>query len=60
MGDAISPGATVCTCAWMEQQFLANMSGDSKRGISAGRYMDDVISVCKESGIWDHAKFAKV
>ena len=57
MGDAISPGATICSCAWMEQEFLANISEESKHLFAAGRYMDDVISIYKKSDAWDYQRF---
>ena len=57
MGGPLSPGATIITCAWMEQEFMHGLHDDDKDCFSAKRYMDDVILVCKECEGWDHEHF---
>ena len=57
MGDAISPGATIITCAWMESEFLNGITPDTRNRFQAKRFMDDILLLYKESHEWDAAKF---
>ena len=57
MGDAISPGETVIACAWMENEYMQGLQEEDKKHFSAGRYMDDVILVCKHERTWDYKGF---
>ena len=57
MGDAISPGETVIACAWMENEYMQGLQEEDKKHFSAGRYMDDVILVCKHESTWDYKGF---
>ena len=57
MGGPLSPGATIVTCAWMEQEFLHSLHKEDRSYFTAKRYMDDVIMVCKDGGCWDHSHF---
>ena len=59
MGDAISPGATICSCAWMEQEFLESISEEIQPFFHVSRYMDDVISIYNNLPKWDWESFDK-
>ena len=59
MGGPLSPGATIVTCAWMEQEFLHGLHDVDKTYFKTKRYMDDVILVSKEGGCWDHSHFLR-
>ena len=56
MGDPISPGMTIGTCARMEQRWLATLSAQWKANFVAARYMDDIIMVYAQNGGWDHTQ----
>ena len=59
MGGPTSPGMTVGTCAWMEQEWLANLTKGTKRFFCAKRYMDDICMFVSESSLWDKDRFVK-
>ena len=57
MGGSISPGMTIGTCAWMEQEWLNSISTVDKQYFKAARYMDDVLCVYAKTDKWDSARF---
>jgi hypothetical protein len=57
MGDPLSPGMTVGTCAWMEKEWLNGITDESKQYFRAARYMDDILCATVESNRWKEAKF---
>ena len=57
MGDPLSPGMTIGTCAWMEQEWLSNLSDTDKLMFKAKRYMDDILMVYATPDWWDHERF---
>ena len=59
MGDPISPGITIGTCAWMEMEWLSGMEEQYKQYFKAKRYMDDILCVYVENERWDAEKFKK-
>ena len=52
MGDPHSPGMTIGTCVWMERQWRATLPDDAP--LRVRRYMDDVLVLYAEDGVWDH------
>ena len=59
MGDPHSPGMTIITCAWMEQEWMQTIQEEEKRYFKAKRYMDDVICFYSKGEAWDHDKFVR-
>jgi len=57
MGDPISPGMTIGTCAWMEKEWMASLTSTDKLMFRAKRYMDDIIMVYAKAQWWDHQRF---
>ena len=57
MGDAISPGMTIGTCAWMEGEWLNGMNEQDKQQFEAARFMDDILLVYAENEKWDAKEF---
>ena len=57
MGDPLSPGLTIGTCAWMEAQWLDGIDSNSKEFFRAARYMDDILMFSSTSKKWDQQKF---
>ena len=45
MGDPLSPGMCIGTCAWMEAEWLAGMRASTKHFFKAARYMDDILMI---------------
>jgi len=45
MGDPHSPGMTIGTCAWMEDEWMQTIDEETKRYFRMKRYMDDVLSL---------------
>ena len=58
MGGPISPGMTIGTCAWMEQEWLKGIHPTDTALFRAARYMDDVLMFRATPATWDHDKFA--
>ena len=54
MGDPISPGMTIITCARMEQRWMANLTAE-KTLFRAARFMDDILMVYAAHAGWDHS-----
>ena len=59
MGDPISPGMTIGTCAWMEKQWLEELHYSVKRRFKMKRFMDDILIAYARSEKWDHEKFLR-
>ena len=57
MGDSISPGVTIGTCAWMEKEWLETISTEEKKNFRGVRYMDDILLMVKKNPDWDTEKF---
>ena len=57
MGDPLSPGMTIGTCAWMEQHWLQAIGAEDKHYFRAKRFMDDIAMVYAETPRWDSQKF---
>ena len=57
MGDPISPGMTIGTCAWMEKQWMHGLPPHEKQRFCAARFMDDILMVYRMSRWWDHERF---
>ena len=56
MGDPHSPGMTIGTCAWMEDEWMQTIDTETKKYFRAKRYMDDVLYVYAKNGSWEHDK----
>jgi hypothetical protein len=59
MGDPISPGATVITCAWMENEWLQTVETRDKTCFAARRFMDDILMLYAKPRWWDHERFLR-
>ena len=57
MGDPISPGMTIGTCAWMEKEWMQTIDPRDKRRFCAARFMDDILMFIRRSEQWDHERF---
>ena len=59
MGDAISPGMTIGTCAWMEKEWMNTLTPRDKSHFVAARFMDDILMFVRKSQQWDHSAFLR-
>ena len=59
MGDPLSPGMTIGTCAWMEQQWKMELPEHQKKNFEAIRYMDDILLSISKNKEWDYDHFLK-
>ena len=57
MGDPLSPGLTIGTCAWMEKEWKITLDNETKDRFKAGRYMDDIIMMTGGQGDWKKEEF---
>ena len=57
MGDPISPGMTIGTCAWMEKEWMRTLASSDKQHFCAGRFMDDILMLYRKSPNWDYERF---
>ena len=57
MGDP--PGATVITCAWMENEWLQTVETRDKTCFAARRFMDDILMLYAKPRWWDHERFLR-
>ena len=57
MGDPISPGMTVATCAWMEDEWLQTIATEDCKYFAAARFMDDIMLVYAKTAEWDGERF---
>ena len=58
MGDPISPGMTIITCARMEQRWTATLAAE-KTLFRAARFMDDILLVYAAHAGWDHGELVR-
>ena len=59
MGDPLSPGMCIGTCAWMEAEWLAGMRASTKHFFKAARYMDDILMIMASPRYWDQERFLR-
>ena len=59
MGDPHSPGMTIGTCAWMENEWMKMIPKEMKETFRIRRYMDDVLTIYAENEKWDMRKLRK-
>ena len=57
MGDPLSPGMAIGTCAWMEEGWMQTLTREDKQRFQARRFMDDILIIYKEDETWEHEKF---
>ena len=57
MGDCLSPGMTILTCAWMEREWMNTLTIRDKISFRAKRYMDDILLFSSHSHLWDRKRF---
>jgi len=57
MGNPLSPGITIGTCSWMEQEWLSLTSAAMQKSFKAARYMDDIMLIKQRNGSWDQELF---
>ena len=57
MGDPLSPGMTIATCAWMEREWMREVPSEQKQFFKAKRYMDDILMIYAENDRWEHQAF---
>ena len=61
MGDPISPGMTIGTCAWMEKKWMQTLTLWDKQHFCAARFMDDILLFYRKPERWhrqwDHEHF---
>ena len=59
MGDPVSPGLTIGTCAYMEDNFMRNIEEETKQFFKTKRYLDDVLIVTADNKKWDSVEFRR-
>ena len=57
MGDPLSPGMTVGTCAWMESEWLNTIATGDRKYFRMRRFMDDILMVYAKTPKWDSERF---
>ena len=57
MGDPVSPGMAIGTCAYMEKHFLESLDDNTKQLFRATRYMDDILLFTSKSDKWTQEAF---
>ena len=57
MGDPLSPGMTIGTCAWMEHEWMQTLTAQDKGRFCAKRYMDDILMIYAQDPRWDSTQF---
>ena len=57
MGDPLSPGMTIGTCAWMENEWLKSIAQTDRKYFRMKRFMDDILMVYAQNSFWDSEKF---
>ena len=45
MGDPLSPGMTIGTCAWMEKEWMNTITVQDQQRFRAKRFMDDILLI---------------
>ena len=51
-----SPGMTIGTTAWMENEWLQTVQPEAREVFAAKRYMDDLLVFYAENPRWDHQR----
>ena len=60
MGDPLSPGMTIGTCAWMENEWMQTIDRESKQYFMIRRIMDDIcIAYARDDAKWDSQRFIR-
>ena len=59
MGDPLSPGLTIGTCAWMDKELKVLLDAQTNKIFKAGRYMDDIIMITGGKAYWNKKGFLK-
>ena len=59
MGDCLSPGMTIGTCAWMEDEWMKTIDAKSKRYFRAKRFMDDILLMYVRTPEFDSRRFVQ-
>ena len=59
MGDPHSPGMTVGTCGWMENEWMQKLDANTKENFIAKRYMHDILLFYVVRPDFDHEEFKK-
>jgi hypothetical protein len=57
MGNPLSPGVTIATCAWMEHEWMNTINKDTKKNFMIKRYMDDIFLAYAKNDMWDYERF---
>jgi len=57
MGDPLSPGMTIMTCAWMEREWMSGLRAMDTIFFKAARYMDDIMLFYSKNPIWASERF---
>ena len=57
MGDPLSPGMTIGSCAWMEQEWLKTIDASDRKYFRAKQSMDDIAIVYADTPQWDFERF---
>ena len=57
MGDPLSPGMTIGTCAWMEQEWLQTIAAEDRQYFRMRRFMDDILVAYVDTPVWNSEKF---
>ena len=57
MGDPLSPGMTIMTCAWMERDWMSGLDKSDFNFFKGARYMDDILLFLSNSTGWDKERF---
>jgi len=59
MGDPISPGMTIITCAWLEHKWLSRLSKEDRESLRVARYMDDTLMLVNSTPDGAHTRIMK-
>ena len=57
MGDPLSPGMTIMTCAWMEREWMSGLRAMDTIFFKAARYMDAIMLFYSKNPIWASERF---
>ena len=57
MGDPLSPAMAIAACAWMESEWMQQLTDTDKRRFRARRFMDDILMCYAKNEHWDYSGF---
>jgi hypothetical protein len=57
MGDPLSPGMTISTCAWMEREWMKQLAPIDKCFFKGARYMNDILLFTSKNKTWNSEMF---